>query len=136
MKKRVLFVCTHNSARSQMAEGLLNALCGSQYEAFSGGIIPSVVNPFAIKAMAEIGIDISANRSKGIDEFKWMVIDYVVTVCDNAKEYCLTPPAHGKHLHKSLSDPSGVKGDDDERLTAFRRCRDEIRDWIHKTFCK
>ena len=88
MKKKVLFICTHNSARSQMAEGLLNHLYESGYEAYSAGTRPSIVNPFAIKAMAEIGIDISGRRSKGIDEFKDMNFDCVVTVCDHAKETC------------------------------------------------
>jgi len=134
MKKKVLFICTHNSARSQMAEGLLNHLYGNRYAAYSAGTEPSTVNPYAIKAMAEIGIDISRSRSKGIEEFQGMKFDYVVTVCDNAKETCPFFHGGGKHIHKSFDDPSGVEGEDDVKLIAFRKVRDEIRDWIMKTF--
>jgi arsenate reductase len=134
MKKRVLFICTHNSARSQMAEGLLNALPGNQYEAFSAGTEPSQVNPYAIKSMSEIDIDISMNRSKNIHEFKGMEFDYVITVCDNAKERCPVFPGGGKHIHKGFTDPSRTKGGNDQKLVAFRIVRDGIRDWIQKNF--
>jgi len=134
MKKKVLFICTHNSARSQMAEGLMNHLYGSKYAAFSAGTKPSLVNPYAIKLMAEIGIDISRNRSKGIEEFQGMNFDYVVTVCDNAKETCPFFPGGREYLHKSFDDPSGVEGEGDAMLVAFRKTRDELRDWIKETF--
>jgi arsenate reductase (thioredoxin) len=134
MKKRVLFICTHNSARSQMAEGLMNALLGDQYASFSAGTEPSQVNPYAIKSMSEIDIDISSNHSKNILEFKGMEFDYVITVCDNAKERCPVFPGGGKHIHKGFTDPSGAKGSDGQKLIAFRIVRDEIRDWIQNNF--
>lgn len=135
MKKKVLFVCTHNSARSQMAEGFLNALYGDIYEARSAGIEPTRINPYAVKAMAEIGIDISKHRSKSIEEFRGKNFEYVVTVCDHAKEACPFFPGE-KVLHKGFKDPSGFKGSEDEVLTQVRRVRDEIKDWIEKTFGK
>jgi len=134
MKEKVLFVCTHNSARSQMAEGLMNALPGDRYEAFSAGTEPSHVNPHAIKSLSEIDIDISSNRSKDIHEFKGVKFDYVITVCDNAKERCPVFPRRGKHIHKGFADPSGVKGSDNQKLMTFRKARDEIRDWIQNNF--
>jgi arsenate reductase (thioredoxin) len=134
MEKRVLFICTHNSARSQMAEGLMNALPGNQYEAFSAGTEPSQVNPYAIKSMSEINIDISTNSSKNIYEFEGLEFNYIITVCDNAKERCPVFPGGGKHIHKGFTDPSRAKGSDDQKLMAFRMVRDEIRDWIKKNF--
>ena len=134
MEKRVLFICTHNSARSQMAEGLMNSLPDDQYEAFSAGTEPSQVNPYAIKSMSEIEIDISPNRSKNILEFKGVEFDYVITVCDNAKERCPVFPGGGKHIHKGFTDPSRAKGSDDQKLMAFKMVRDEIKAWIQKNF--
>ena len=134
MKKRVLFICTHNSARSQMAEGLMNALLGDQHEAFSAGTEPSHVNPYAIKSMSEINIDISSNRSKNIHEFEGVEFDYIITVCDNAKERCPVFSGIGKHIHKGFADPSAAKGSDNQKLMAFRIVRDEIRDWIQNNF--
>ncbi len=134
MKKKALFVCTHNSARSQMAEGLLSSLYGDRFEAFSAGTKPSHVNPFAVKAMAEIGIDISAHCSKGFDQFYNAGIDYVITVCDNANESCPVFPGAGKRLHNSFADPSAVNGSDEDKLAAFRRTRDEIKEWIQSSF--
>src|SRR3972149_138622 len=125
MKKKFLFVCTHNSARSQMAEGLLNALYGDKYEAYSAGTEPSIVNLYAIKVMNEIGIDISKHRSKGIEEFQDMKFDYVVTVCDNAKETCPFFPGRREYLHKSFDDPSGFEGEGDNKLAVFRKVRNE-----------
>ena len=110
MKKKVLLICTHNSARSQMAEGLLNALYGNKYKAYSAGTKPSFVNPYAIEVMAEIGIDISKHRSKSIDEFQGITFDYVITVCDNAKATCPFSPGAGEYLHKSFDDPSDFNG--------------------------
>lgn len=135
MKKRVLFVCTHNSARSQMAEGLLNNIYPERFQAYSAGTIATRVNPFAIKAMKEIGIDISSHRSKSIEEFRGEIFDYVVTVCDHANETC--PFFPGKvHIHKNFIDPSNTKGTEKEVLEAFRKTRDEIKDWIEKFFLK
>lgn len=130
MKKKVLFVCTHNSARSQMAEALLNMFHGDHYEAWSAGTEPSQVNPYAVKVMAEIGIDISNHRSKSVEEFVSQPFDYVVTVCDHANEAC--PFFHGgkERIHKGFEDPASVEGDKTEKLRAFRRTRDEIKGWL------
>ena len=136
MKKGILFICTHNSARSQMAEGLLNHLFGDRYKAFSAGTKPSGVNPLAIEVMKEIGIDISNHRSKSLKEFEGQEFDYVVTVCDSAKEECPYFSGGRKHIHKSFTDPSGYKGTEEEKLEFFRKVRDEIRDWIEETFGK
>ena len=136
MKKKVLFICTHNSARSQMAEGLLKSLYGDRYEGYSAGTEPTKVNPYAVKVMAEIGIDISMNRSKSINEFHGIKFDYVVTVCDHAREACPFFTGGEEYLHKSFQDPTEFKGAEDETLTAFRRVRDEIKDWIVKAFSK
>jgi arsenate reductase len=133
-KKRVLFLCTHNSARSQMAEGLLNGLYGNKFDVYSAGTHPSRVNPFAIQAMEEIGIDISHNTSKSLDAFKEMNIDYVVTVCDNAKESCPTFPGAKHNIHKAFRDPSQFRGKDEEILGEFRQVRDEIQNWIKSEF--
>ncbi len=133
MKKKVIFICTHNSARSQMAEGLLNGLYGDEYEAHSAGTAPSKVNPYAVQAMAEIDIDISNNRSKSIEEFQNVEFDYVVTVCDHAKETCPVLPGRHQHIHKSFADPSGAKGNYNDKFDAFRSCREEIKAWIQKS---
>jgi len=130
-RKKVLFLCTHNSARSQMAEGLLRGLCSS-YEAYSAGVSPTQVDPDAIAAMAEIGIDISGQRSKGIDEIKGIRFDAVVTVCDSAKEACPFFPGAKEQIHRSFDDPAAYEGE--ARLAAFRRVRDEIKDWIDESF--
>jgi arsenate reductase len=133
MKKKVLFLCTHNSARSQMAEGLLNTLYGEKYEARSAGVTPTKINPYVVKAMAEIGIDISGNRSKSIEEFRGKSFNYVVTVCDNARETCPFFPGE-KIIHKAFEDPSQFKGSEEEILKRVRRVREEIREWIKSTF--
>jgi len=131
-KKKVLFVCTQNSARSQMAEGLLRALYGDRYEVFSAGTNPFRVNPFAIEAMKKIGIDISDHRSKSIDEFIDKDIDYAVTVCDSAKESCPYFPGAKVLLHHSFSDPAAVTGSDESVLGEFEWVRNEIRSWIEE----
>jgi arsenate reductase len=133
-KKKVLFICTHNSARSQMAEGLLNGLYGDQFEAFSAGTHPSSVNPYAIKVMKEIGIDISKHYSKSIEEFRGIKFDYIVTVCDNAKEACPFFPDGKKYIHKGFQDPSQSRGTKEYMLSAFRQTRCEIKDWIDEIF--
>lgn len=133
MKRKVLFLCTHNSARSQIAEGLLNTIYGSRYEAHSAGIEPSKVNPYAVEVMKELGIDISNNRSKSIEEFRDTNFDYVVTVCDNAKEACPFFPGK-KILHESFEDPAEFEGNIEETLAVFRKVRDKIKNWIQETF--
>ncbi|HVF30353.1 MAG TPA: arsenate reductase ArsC [Pyrinomonadaceae bacterium] len=127
MNKRILILCTGNSARSQMAEGLLRQMAGEQAEVESAGIAPSFVRDEAIKAMAEVGIDISSHRSKSVDEFVGQPFDYVITVCDNANETCPNFPGSTKRLHWSFEDPASVDGPPEIRLAAFRRIRDEIR---------
>ena len=124
---RVLILCTGNSARSQMAEGLLRHDAGDAYEVFSAGTKPTGVRPEAITVMREVGIDISGHRSKSVDEFAGQDFDYVITVCDNANESCPIFPAKTKRIHWSVEDPAGVQGSEGETLTAFRRARDELR---------
>ena len=126
-KKRVLILCTGNSARSQMAEGLLRQDGGEAFEVASAGVEPSRVRPEAIEAMREIGIDISSHRSKSVDEFDGQAFDYVITVCDNAQERCPVFPAQTKRIHWSFDDPAAAAGDEATRLAVFRRVRDEIR---------
>lgn len=127
--QRVLFLCTHNSSRSQMAEGLLNARGGGRYHAESAGTEPRVVHPLAIQAMAELGIDISeaaGNRAKPMSAFAGQVFDLVVTVCDEAAEACPAFPGARSQLHWSFPDPSAVTGTEEERLAVFRAVRDAI----------
>ena len=133
MKKTVLILCTGNSARSQMAEGLLRHDAGDRFEVASAGTHPSRVRSEAITVMKEIGIDISGQRSKSVDEFASRGFDYVLTVCDNAKESCPIYPGHGNRLHKGFEDPAAVEGSIEERLDAFRKVRDQIRDYL-RTF--
>lgn len=134
MKKKVLFICTHNSNRSQIAEALLNYLYPDKYEAYSAGTQPSKVNEYAIKVLKEVGIDISKNRSKHIEEFKDEVFDYVVTVCDTAKETCPFFPNAKEFIHKSFYDPSGFIGTEEEKLEKFRILREEIKNFLKETF--
>ncbi len=128
--QRVLILCTGNSARSQMAEGLLTHLNGDRFEVRSAGTKPGSVRPEAIAVLQEIGIDISGNRSKHVDEFAGEQFDYVLTVCDNAKESCPLYPGHANRLHHSFEDPAAVQGSEQERLAAFRRVRDQIKAWL------
>ncbi len=130
MPMTVLFICVHNSARSQMAEGLVNALYADRLEAVSGGTVATRVHPAAIKAMAEIGIDISGHRSKSIDEFMDRKFDLVVTVCDNDQADCPFFPGARDTIHRAFDDPAACAGTDEEVLACFRRSRDEIRSWI------
>jgi arsenate reductase len=119
-----------------MAEGLLRSLYGDRYEAYSAGTQPSRVNPYAIKVMAEIGIDISTHYSKNIDVFHGIRFDYVVPVCNKAKEECPFFQGGGEYLHNDFDDPSQFKGNEDEKLAVFRKTRDVIKGWIEKTFGK
>jgi arsenate reductase len=125
-KTRVLFLCTGNSCRSQMAEGALRELAGDRFEASSAGTIPTRINPLAVRVMAEIAIDISEQRSKSVVEMMGEQFDYVVTVCDNARESCPIFPGGATRLHWSFDDPASVAGTEEEQLEIFRRVRDEI----------
>lgn len=126
-KPRVLFLCTHNSCRSQMAEGFLRHIAADRFEVLSAGTVASKVNPGAIRVMKEIGIDISGHRSKSLDEFAGQAFDCVITVCDNAKETCPTFPAGTERIHWSIPDPAAAKGAEEERLAQFRIARDDLR---------
>jgi len=126
MKKRVLFLCTHNSARSQMAEGLLRKTGGDQFDAFSAGTEQTRVHPLAIEAMREIGVDISGQASKTLDAFQGEHFDVVITVCDRANESCPVFPGNTERIHWSFDDPSAATGSDEQRLRAFRTVRDAI----------
>src|SRR5256712_9332701 len=126
-KKRVLILCTGNSARSQMAEGLLRHLAGDKFDVTSAGTIATYVRPQGIAAMAEIGIDISDHRSKSLDEFLTTPFDYVITVCDNAAQTCPMFPGPAKRIHWPIDDLAFAGSNEEERLAAFRRARDEIR---------
>ena len=131
-KKRVLILCTGNSARSQMAEGLLREIGGNKFEVESAGVTPSSVRPEAIEAMREIGIDISNHRSKSADGFVGQQFDYIVIVCDNAKESCPVFPGQATRIHQSFEDPPPeTVGDYEWRLRIFRRVRDEINEWLN-----
>ena len=127
-RKRVLILCTGNSARSQMAEALLRQMAGDLFDVASAGVSPTHVRPEAVAAMREIGIDISHHRSKSVDEFANQEFDYVITVCDNANEQCPVFPGKTKRIHWSFDDPAAAEGDEATRLSVFRRVRDEIRD--------
>jgi len=129
MKKpvRVLVLCTGNSARSQMAEGLLREMGGDRFEAASAGVAPSFVRPEAIAVMREVDIDISGHKSKSVDEFINQEFDYVITVCDNANAQCPVFPGNTRRIHWSFDDPAAAQGDEEQRLAVFRRVRDEIR---------
>jgi arsenate reductase len=143
-KKKVLFLCTHNSARSQMAEGLLRAMYPDRYEAYSAGVVATSVDPRAMLVMKEIGIDIFGQRSKTSSEFGNTIFDLAVTVCDRAKQACpicstrlelpSSLPKAREVIHRSFEDPAGAVGSEEEQLLAFRRVRDEIADWISQKF--
>lgn len=127
-RTRVLFLCTHNSARSQMAEGFLRSMAGDRFEAGSAGTEKTTVNPLAIRAMAELGIDIGGHTSKRYEDVMQPPWDYVITVCDDANERCPLVPGSVKRLHWSFDDPSRATGDDAQRLGVFRRVRDQIQE--------
>ena len=129
-KKRVLILCTGNSARSQMAEGLLRHDAGERFAVESAGTKPGIVRPEAIAAMKELGIDISGHRSKHVDEFEGQKFDYVITVCDHAKESCPVFFGAAKRLHQSFDDPAASEGPEEERLALFRRVRGELRAYL------
>ena len=134
MTPKVLFLCTGNSARSQMAEGYLRHVAGDRLQAISAGIAPKGLNPLAVEAMAEIGIDITKQTSKDVATLLGQHIPYVVTVCDNAKERCPIFPGTWKFLHWSLEDPAAAEGTPEERLAVFRRIREQIIAGIDREF--
>ena len=127
-KTRVLFLCTHNSARSQMAEGLLRHMSGDRFEVMSAGTEATHVRPLAIRAMGEVGVDISAQESETLGRYLRESFDYVITVCDDANEACPFFPGAANRLHWSFEDPSRAEGSEEERLAVFRSVRDQIRD--------
>jgi len=131
-KARILFLCTHNSARSQMAEGLLRHLAGDRFEAHSAGTEATHLRPLAIRAMEEVGVDIFGQESKTLDRYLEEPFDYVITVCDEANEACPFFPGAKNRLHWSLEDPSRAEGSEDEQLAIFRRVREEIRERIEE----
>ncbi len=145
-KKKVLFLCIHNSARSQMAEGILRAKFGDKYEAYSAGVEATSVDPHAVKVMGEIGIDISSYRSKSVQELRGILFDIAVTVCDSAKAKTICPicgtsiqsasssPTAKTVIHKSFIDPAALDGTEEEKLAVFRQVRDELKDWIIHLF--
>ena len=134
LKMRVLFLCTGNSCRSQMAEGFLRHFYGGKYEVYSAGTKPSVVNPYAVKVMAEKEVDISNQRSKSVDEYRGQSFDKVITVCDNAKESCPVFPRKAERIHWSFIDPAEATGAEDEKLKVFRTVRDQIHSKIDEHF--
>jgi arsenate reductase len=129
-KKRILILCTGNSARSQMAEGLLRHDAGDRFDVKSAGTRPGIVRPEAIEVMNELGIDISGHRSKHVDEFAEQRFDYVITVCDHARESCPVFFGAAQRLHRSFDDPAAGNGSEEERLALFRRVRDELRAYL------
>ncbi len=131
-KKTILILCTGNSARSQMAEGLLRHDAGDRFEVASAGTQPSRVRPEAIAVMREVGIDISSHRSKNVDEFSGQHFDYVLTVCDHAKENCPIFPGGTVAIHRNFEDPAACEGSEAERLAAFRRVRDQLRNYLQE----
>ena len=138
-KKKILFLCTHNAARSQMAEGFINALYSDRYEAYSAGSEPTEVHSCAIEVMAEKGIDIASQRAKPLDEYVDASFDYVVTMCADAQERCpIFPgaifPGGIEYIHHAFEDPLSDAGSDSEHCAPFRNARDKIRDWIATTF--
>jgi arsenate reductase len=133
-REKVLFICTHNSARSQMAEGIFRYFYGEKYEVYSAGSEPQGIHPLSVKVMHEIGIDISNHESKGLNEFKELKIDYVVTVCQKASKSCPFFPGASKYFNPYFEDPCGFQGKEEEQMEYFRIIRDEIKNWIEKSF--
>lgn len=130
-RKRVLFVCSHNSARSQIAEGLLRAWAGDRFDVFSAGTHPTEVRPEAMAVMAEIGIDINGHRAKALDEFRGQSFDWLITVCDRAWQECASVPGVENPAHWGIDDPAEATGDWEERVAAFREVRSDIGNRLH-----
>jgi arsenate reductase len=129
-KKKVLFLCTGNSARSQMAEGLMRHFRGDEFEVFSAGVEPKGVHPQAIEAMQEIGVDISGQQSKHVNDLPIKEFDCIITLCDHAAQNCPVFPGTGKRMHQEFPDPAQVHGSEHEVLEAFRKVRDELKQFI------
>jgi arsenate reductase len=132
----VLFVCTHNSGRSQMAEAFLNRRYSGRFRAFSAGIKPTIINPAVVEAMAEVGIDISGQWAKDVTEFQGQKFDYVITLCDQAQEACPFFPGGNRRLHRGFDDPSRCQGQREEVLACIRRIRDAIQAWLAESFAR
>jgi len=130
MKKKILFLCTGNSARSQMAEGLMRHFRGDEFEIFSAGVEPKGVHPQAIVAMREIGIDSSQQQAKHVDDLPIKEFDYIITLCDHAAQNCPVFPGKGVQLHHSFSDPAVARGSDQDVLKTFRKVREELKQFI------
>jgi len=130
MKKKILFLCTGNSARSQMAEGLMRHFRGDEFEVFSAGVEPKGVHPQAIEAMRETGIDISRQQSKHVDDLPIKEFDYIITLCDHAAQNCPVFFGKGARLHQGFPDPAAVQGSEQDVLEAFRKVRDELKQFI------
>ena len=126
--KKILFLCTGNSCRSQMGEGFIRHMAANKFEVFSAGVEPTQVNPYAIKVMAEAGIDISSHQSKSVNEFLEQKFDYVITVCNHAKQVCPIFPGQYERIHWDIEDPANAKGSEQEKLAFFRKIRDEIKE--------
>ncbi len=133
-KKKVLFVCTHNSARSQMAEAFLKSLYGDRFEVWSGGTEPTSINPNVVMVMKEIGFDLSQARAKSVDEFLEKKPDLVVTLCGRAEETCPFIPGAGEYEHHEFPDPRACRGTEEAILACVRRIRDEVREWVQLRF--
>jgi arsenate reductase len=133
-RTKILFICSHNAARSQMAEAIANGMFGDRLEASSGGSSPTKINPDAIAVMKEIGIDISKNRAKHLNEFTGMRFDYAVTLCSDHEDFCPFFPDAEEHMHHGVNEPKGSTKTDEGRLVAMRSMRDDILAWIRKTF--
>lgn len=136
MKKKILVLCTGNSCRSQIAEGYFRHLAGERFDATSAGLEPSVVNPKAIKVMQEDSLDISSHSSKDVNQFVGQSFDYIITVCDNAKERCPFFPGQAERIHWSFEDPAAASGTEDEILAVFRNVRDQIKNRIKEFLIK
>lgn len=134
VKKSVLFVCTHNAVRSQMAEAFLNNIYGDRYSAFSAGSDPTQIDPSVILVMNEAGIDVGNQHAKGLNIFQSNHFDYVITVCDQAQESCPYFSEGDIRIHKSFSDPSRVEGLTEDKIKEYRKTRDEIKKWIEQEF--
>jgi len=134
VRKSVLFLCTHNAVRSQMAEAFLNHLYGDRYSAFSAGSDPTRIDPLVVMVMKEIGMDVSANQSKNVSVFQGRHFDYVVTVCDHVQESCPYFPQGDNRIHKRFSDPSRFQGNAEDVMNEYRRVRDEIKAWVETEF--
>ena len=128
--KKIIFLCTGNSARSQMAEGLMRNLRGNEFEVYSAGIEPKGIHPLAIKVMKEIGMDISAQRSKLVDEYEKEAFDYIVTLCDHAATNCPSFPGEGENIHQGFPDPAAVEGTEEGKADMFRKVRDELKQFV------